>query len=365
MASPLPQCAPARQARTYRDLGFDSYDAYLRSPHWKQFKASYKASGRSMRCAVCNHGPIQLHHHTYERIGQERLTDVTPLCGTHHQAVHDWLKERKLHVSRTASAVAFLKGEPRSGLTRIPPRWKKKKGIKKGIENELRRWREHQDALDADTIYAAAYARWLELKYDYPECAKGFHNVIGKDAVEKILPQMEERVARRTKDFNSSWRLQNTNPSKLDARERKQQRVEAPAYVSLKRRWDFLVSTHPALAMGQTASTRLGKLRNSIRNLERRIAKESAKAGTAAKLVPVTVELLQEGQGDAGGWNAAQLRLLGAQWPPSKGWKESVIGHLIPAASAIAFVRQKTVEESTAFEHEARRIAAGFRPRRR
>lgn len=92
-----------------RSLGFSLYQDYLASEHWKSFRSRYRRSGRPMRCAVCNKGPIQLHHHTYSRLGQEFLGDVTPLCRAHHVAVHDWIRERNKPVSLTHKAIYQLR----------------------------------------------------------------------------------------------------------------------------------------------------------------------------------------------------------------------------------------------------------------
>lgn len=90
-------------------LGFSSYEDYLFSPSWKSFKDRYRAAGNSMRCAVCDATPIQLHHHTYKTIGGESFADVTPLCDEHHDDVHSMLKNAKKPVEETAWAIAILR----------------------------------------------------------------------------------------------------------------------------------------------------------------------------------------------------------------------------------------------------------------
>jgi hypothetical protein len=93
-------------------LGFHSYEAYLNSNHWIDFKKRYAAAGLSMVCAVCNITPVQLHHITYERLGCEEFIDVIPLCRTHHNALHDWLKQyKKGNVSASHKGIAFLKSQ--------------------------------------------------------------------------------------------------------------------------------------------------------------------------------------------------------------------------------------------------------------
>ncbi len=93
-------------------LGFASYGEYLQSSHWSNFKKRYRLAGQGMKCLVCGEGPVQLHHHTYVRLGAELFTDVSPLCRPHHEAVHEWLKASgKNFVEHTHKAVIALGGE--------------------------------------------------------------------------------------------------------------------------------------------------------------------------------------------------------------------------------------------------------------
>lgn len=90
-------------------LGCNNYAEYLDSAHWREFKKGYRASSRSRKCEVCNRGPIQLHHHTYQRLGKERLDDVTPLCRDHHEEVHKIIKDRGWPVESTRKAIDIIK----------------------------------------------------------------------------------------------------------------------------------------------------------------------------------------------------------------------------------------------------------------
>lgn len=98
-----------RLSRKLKALGFQTYRDYLFGKHWDDFKARYKAAGKSMKCAICKESPVQLHHNTYNTIGQESFSDVTPLCDLHHTAVHQWLDDRVGGtVSATPLAVKWL-----------------------------------------------------------------------------------------------------------------------------------------------------------------------------------------------------------------------------------------------------------------
>lgn len=74
---------------TLKALGYDSYDHYLRSPEWQALRVRH-ADEFGDSCGLCevDEGIRQLHHMTYERVGQERLTDLVRLCANCHQMVH-------------------------------------------------------------------------------------------------------------------------------------------------------------------------------------------------------------------------------------------------------------------------------------
>lgn len=73
--------------RRLRRLGYTNYAEYLRSPAWSDVKRRYRASDLPQVC-VCGETTVQLHHKTYERVGEEALTDLAPLCGDCHRLVH-------------------------------------------------------------------------------------------------------------------------------------------------------------------------------------------------------------------------------------------------------------------------------------
>lgn len=68
------------------------YRTYIRSDAWRHKKTAYRASRLPQDCYICGISPVDLHHKTYKRLGNERLTDLLPLCRTHHQAAHDLLR---------------------------------------------------------------------------------------------------------------------------------------------------------------------------------------------------------------------------------------------------------------------------------
>lgn len=66
-------------------LGHSSYDAYLVSDHWKEVKERQPKTP----CLGCGiEKRLQLHHMTYERLGEELSTDLIWLCGGCHTQLH-------------------------------------------------------------------------------------------------------------------------------------------------------------------------------------------------------------------------------------------------------------------------------------
>lgn len=73
-------------------------EEYLASEHWQQRRAE-ALDFAEHRCQICNREQNELdegsildvHHRTYERIGRERLADLTVLCRACHARFHERL----------------------------------------------------------------------------------------------------------------------------------------------------------------------------------------------------------------------------------------------------------------------------------
>ncbi len=64
------------------------YQKYLQSTHWRKVKRDYAKQFKRV-CYLCaSEDNLELHHVTYERIGNERLTDVVYLCEICHGFIH-------------------------------------------------------------------------------------------------------------------------------------------------------------------------------------------------------------------------------------------------------------------------------------
>jgi 5-methylcytosine-specific restriction endonuclease McrA len=72
------------------------YRSYIASPEWRAKREEMKRrSKRGYSCAPCGATDrLDLHHRTYKRLGNERLSDLMWLCRPCHDAVHaivrDW-----------------------------------------------------------------------------------------------------------------------------------------------------------------------------------------------------------------------------------------------------------------------------------
>lgn len=84
------------------------YADYIKSPAWAQRRKAYFWR-HPRRCAACGTGQhIDLHHHTYARLGHEHDNDLVPLCRRDHDLVHD-IHRREPHRSLTEVTYAVIR----------------------------------------------------------------------------------------------------------------------------------------------------------------------------------------------------------------------------------------------------------------
>jgi len=77
--------ARARELRTMR------YSEYLLTEEWLQ-KRNQKLKQAGFKCQICNTGGLlNVHHRTYDRRGDEWMSDLTVLCRPCHAKFHDKL----------------------------------------------------------------------------------------------------------------------------------------------------------------------------------------------------------------------------------------------------------------------------------
>ncbi len=78
-----------------RPLATLFYRDYIVSNAWEFRKAQYYQR-HAKACKICGATTnVQLNHIKYGNYGQEKDKDLVPLCGNHHQALHDKIGVRK------------------------------------------------------------------------------------------------------------------------------------------------------------------------------------------------------------------------------------------------------------------------------
>lgn len=86
-----------------RPLGYQTYDDYLRSEWWSDTRRKFLDSeyvtrlGNSPLCSVCGRPgcwsvPLQVHHKTYQNLGNELMTDLLLVCIDCHYKIHRKLR---------------------------------------------------------------------------------------------------------------------------------------------------------------------------------------------------------------------------------------------------------------------------------
>lgn len=90
VVAPATNAAPVRRRRSARPDGFD-YQRYLASRPWALLKEQVRERSGGF-CEHCHAAPHQdTHHLTYERLGNESLSDLMALC----RDCHAWVSAKK------------------------------------------------------------------------------------------------------------------------------------------------------------------------------------------------------------------------------------------------------------------------------
>ena len=97
-------------------------EVYLKSAHWRRVR-EIALGDFEYRCAIC-YSPkdLDVHHRTYERLGNERVSDLTVLCRSCHSLFHERssVKPRRQKKLATKKQIAWIKrlgGTPTIGMT--------------------------------------------------------------------------------------------------------------------------------------------------------------------------------------------------------------------------------------------------------
>jgi len=100
----------------------EQYGTYMDSPEWyrrrEQWATAWKDThGTDIVCVICGETWTlhkgDLHHRSYDRLGQERVTDLLPMCRACHKKLHTIMESasawrRMGRVSATDMIIARL-----------------------------------------------------------------------------------------------------------------------------------------------------------------------------------------------------------------------------------------------------------------
>ncbi len=86
----------ARRAAEAVELRKLPYEDYLKSAYWQQ-RRFFALRRAGFRCQVCNTDKkkLNVHHRSYERIGEEKYADIIVLCEDCHKLFHQHYKIEK------------------------------------------------------------------------------------------------------------------------------------------------------------------------------------------------------------------------------------------------------------------------------
>jgi len=89
-----------QQVTQNREDWFEWYNQYLNTPQWRE-KRERVLERDNYLCQGCRvNQATQVHHLTYERIGNEMLFDLIAVCNDCHKRVHDPEKIRVIILAR-------------------------------------------------------------------------------------------------------------------------------------------------------------------------------------------------------------------------------------------------------------------------
>lgn len=85
------------------------YQHHLNSPAWRRIRKKRLIADHH-QCRHCgSKRHLEVHHHTYQRLGRERLGDLLTLCHFCHKALHQTQKHhRHASHSNTPRKIGYL-----------------------------------------------------------------------------------------------------------------------------------------------------------------------------------------------------------------------------------------------------------------
>ena len=99
----------------------NTYKEYLKTNHWLMLKARMYNKYK-YKCAYCStNKDLNLHHKTYDNVGNERVKDLVYLCSNCHKLVHaDKIKDTNLKLELKKKNARKNKKKPKKTPITIP-----------------------------------------------------------------------------------------------------------------------------------------------------------------------------------------------------------------------------------------------------
>ena len=132
------------------ELGYETYQDYLNSDHWKSFRGKMEKKLK-YKCLCGQKDGLCLHHKTYKRLGSEHKCNVVWLCRDCHEETHVLVKSGESTLWKGTNALqktdAFqkrkiywhkIRKEMISPLLKTGGRKKKKRKIRMNVDRFTR-----------------------------------------------------------------------------------------------------------------------------------------------------------------------------------------------------------------------------------
>ena len=133
----------AKRNRILKEMGYESYPAYLASPLWARIRVDVLNLCRS-RCEMCGERANQVHHNRYSEanLKGESIDGMIGTCGKCHKGV-------EFHRDGSKASPGMVRGhvKSRQGQKPITKKQKKSKKRRRRTLFEMRRDREFHEKM--------------------------------------------------------------------------------------------------------------------------------------------------------------------------------------------------------------------------
>lgn len=100
----------------------ETYERYLASGAWQRQRTRRLAKDRHRCQGCCSEDNLHVHHLTYERFGDERITDLVTVCEACHDLIHLHQRHSRRDLATvTREVLSQLAAAPKTGAARNAP----------------------------------------------------------------------------------------------------------------------------------------------------------------------------------------------------------------------------------------------------